>query len=75
MTTFAQYIDSCRVTENPRGEFIDDIQTLNRAGKFPDVQHWADLYRFVSSRTTSPETMNTARKLWRKYRMSLETAS
>jgi hypothetical protein len=68
MKTFAEYLEDCRVTDTPRGKFIDDAKTLIHADAFPEVKCWPDLYRYVIGRPTySNETMDIARKLWRAH--------
>lgn len=68
MTTFTEFIESCRITDTPRGNFIDEVKTLIHADALPDVRCWPDLYRFMIGRTTcSNEAIETARKVWRAY--------
>ncbi|MCG2629732.1 hypothetical protein L6654_24210 [Bradyrhizobium sp. WYCCWR 13023] len=71
--TFSDFLRSRNVTASPRGTFIAEIKTLVNAGAFPDVRSWADLYRFLTRRHASDETIALARNLWREYR-KLEVA-
>lgn len=69
--TFAQFIATRRAplqARTPRGDLINDCQTLINAGKFPEMKQWSDLYRFISGRNARTETIEEARRLWRQYR-------
>ncbi len=65
--TFVDFIQRRNITGSRRGDFIADSKTLINAGVFPGVKAWADLYRFLSRRRTSDETIIEARRLWRAY--------
>src|ERR1700722_2979583 len=65
---FKDFIRSVRVTTTTRGAFVADIKTLINADVFPPVEVWADLYRFLSRRGSSSETIDIARKVWREYK-------
>jgi hypothetical protein len=73
--TFAEFIQSARVTETPRGDFIADAKTLINACVFPAIDSWGDLYGFMMRRRACPEAIEQARKVWRQYQKSktLET--
>jgi hypothetical protein len=73
MKTFREFILSRRVTDTPRGDFIDDTQTLIRCQKFPDVKSWRQLEWFISSRQQikSPEIVAEGHKLWREFAKTL----
>lgn len=73
MITFIDFMQTRNVTNSPRGAFLAEMKTLINAGVFPPVQEWAELYRFLSRRHASDETITLARQLWREYR-KLETA-
>ena len=56
--SFKDFIRSVRVTTTTRGAFVADIKTLINADVFPPVEVWADLYRFLSRRGSSSETID-----------------
>jgi hypothetical protein len=69
--TFKNFIQSARVTETPRGNFIADMKTLINAGVFPAVEMfgWNDFYSFMAyHHRTSPEAIEMARKVWREFK-------
>ena len=66
--SFKDFIQSVRVTNTERGAFVADIKTLINADVFPPVDDWATLYRFLSRRGSSSETIIMARKVWREYK-------
>lgn len=71
--TFTDFLQSRNVTNSPRGEFIAEAKTLINADVIPDIQAWAELYRFLCRRGANDETITIARHLWREYR-KLESA-
>ena len=68
--SFASFIQSCRVTNSPRGDFISDTKMLIDIEKFPDVQSWGEFYCCMTSRHACPEAIAEGRKLWREYQKS-----
>jgi len=66
--TLADFLQSRNVTASPRGAFFAGMKTLINAAVFPDVRSWAELYRFLSRRRASDETITLACQLWREYR-------
>jgi len=65
--TFAEYVGTRRVTDSPRGDFIDDSQMLIRCGKFPAVETWPVLESFLVFRGAGPDTIRQARVVWRAF--------
>jgi hypothetical protein len=72
--TFADFIQSSRVTNSPRGDLIAVCKTLINARAFPAVTCWRELYGLMASRKASDETITEARKLWHQFK-SLETVA
>jgi hypothetical protein len=73
--TFASFIQSARVTNSPRGDFISDTKTLIDWGKLPAINSWRDLHSFMFwKRHACPEAIAEGRKLWREYQ-KLKTAA
>jgi hypothetical protein len=68
--TFKEFILACRVSDSPRGDFVDDTQTLIRLDRFPNVDSWEDLEFFLLSRSACPEARTAAKGIWREYEMS-----
>lgn len=73
--TFKSYIQSARVTETPRGDFIADCKTLINCNKLPDVQSWSELYGFMWKRGACREAIEEARKVWRQYQAKVSEAA
>jgi hypothetical protein len=73
--TFKEFIQSARVTNSPRGDFIADAKTLINAGVFPTVEGWGDLYGFMARRRACPEAVEEARKLWRQFKFKVSEAA
>jgi hypothetical protein len=65
--TFADYITSCRVTDTPRGDFIEDTRVLIRTGKLPNLRSWDQLQSLMRSRGACSEAIDEGRKVWRQY--------
>ncbi|MET4065909.1 hypothetical protein ABID58_000683 [Bradyrhizobium sp. S3.2.6] len=70
---FTAFMQTRNVTNSPRGAFLAEMKTLINAGVFPPAREWSELYRFLSRRHASDETISLARQLWREYR-KLESA-
>ena len=73
--TFKEFIQSARVTNTPRGDFIADAKTLINAGVFPTVDSWCDLYGFMTRRHACPEAIEEARKAWRQFKSKVSEAA
>jgi hypothetical protein len=69
---FACFIQSSHSYANPRGNFLADCKTLINAGKFPIINSWPDLLRFMRSRSASDQAIALARKVWRQYQKQSE---
>jgi hypothetical protein len=67
MKTFLQFVDSRRITNTPRGDFLADTKTLMACKKMPEIKVWGDLYAFMSARHACPPAITEARKVWRQY--------
>jgi hypothetical protein len=72
--TFTSFIQSCFITNSPRGDFIADAKTLISAGVFPAIDSWGDLYAFMMRRRACPEAVTEGRKLWAQFRKSQTAA-
>jgi hypothetical protein len=66
--SFVNFILSTRSYPTPRGNLIAIFKTLIAAQAFPTVERWADLCRFMRSRSASDQTQ--ARRLWNEYQKS-----
>ena len=75
--TFKEFIQTAYVTNTPRGAFIADLKTLINAGVVPNGFYgWNDLYSFMAyHHRTSPEAIETARKVWRQYKSKVSEAA
>jgi hypothetical protein len=67
MQTFTDFIRSRRVTDTPRGDFIEDTKGLIRLNRFPDPKSLPALEWFMVRRHACKEAITEARKLWREY--------
>jgi hypothetical protein len=66
-TTFTDFIKASRITRSPRGGFLADAKTLINCGKFPTIDSWTDLLRFVRGRNACDDAIALARSLWSEY--------
>lgn len=73
--SFADFVMRLRVTAGPRSDLIALYKTLISARAFPTIAAWPDLYRFMTGRRASDETINEARKLWRQFQKSQTAVS
>jgi hypothetical protein len=69
--TFSEFIATRKITNTPRGDFLEDTKTLINCKKFPAVTSWGDLYCFMRGRRACDEAIAEGRKLWAQYKKSL----
>lgn len=65
--TFKEFLETRRITDNPRGDFIKDALSDSR---LPDAQTWSVLDMYLSRKDTNVTreiVVKTARKLWLDY--------
>jgi hypothetical protein len=68
MQTFTEFIQSRRITDTPRGDFIEDTKGLILVNRFPDPKSLAALEWFmVNKRHARKKAIREARNLWREY--------
>jgi hypothetical protein len=65
--TFIDFIQTCRVTDTLRGDFIADTQSLIKSGAFPDIASWGALEAFMRSHSACPEAVKAGRRVWRRF--------
>jgi hypothetical protein len=65
--TFNEFVVSRRVTDSPRGDFVEDTKMLIRMGKMPDIRKWSELEHIMFKRRACAEARREARKLWKEY--------
>ena len=64
MLTFREYLESCHVTDNLRGDFIADAKLDKR---MPDARTWGDLETHMVCRGACREALRQAKRVWRQY--------
>lgn len=62
--TFKEYLAKCRVTDNPRGDFIKDAR---RDDRMPDIKSRGELLKYLSGRGAILEARQEAGRLWLEY--------
>ncbi len=62
--TFEAWIASRRVTDTPRGDFVQDYR---RAPKPDGAQSWVALQWYLMSRGAVPSAIKAARSVWREF--------
>lgn len=70
--TFLEYIKRRRCGDNPQGDFVEDAR---RDQRFPDVQSWPELKRYLEARGACEEAVAAARAVWQGYRAALRRQS
>jgi hypothetical protein len=70
--TFTEFIQSRRVTDTPRGDFIEDTKGLISLNRFPDPKSLPALEWFMVRRHARKKAIREARKLWREYQRNGE---
>jgi hypothetical protein len=66
--TFREYIERRRCGDNPQGDFVGDAR---RDRRFPDVQSWPELKRYLLNRSACEESIKAAHAVWQGYRAAL----
>ncbi len=69
MTTFTQFILDAEVTDDPRGDFIEDTQSLIDAGRFDDPKTCDELLAQVRRRRGCVAAERAARELWAEHEL------
>jgi hypothetical protein len=67
MTTFTEFVSSRRITDTPRGDFIEDTRSLISIGQFSEPEGLGDLIFFLRSRQACQEAVRQGRKVWHQY--------
>lgn len=65
--TFKQWLATRNVTQNPRGDFLDDAKGDS---SFPEVHSKDQLETYLASKSACSEAVVEALKLWRQYAKS-----
>ena len=67
MTSFIQFLLDAEVTDDGRGDFIEDARDLIEAGRFTDPRTRDELLTQVRRRRGCPEAERAAATLWAEY--------
>ena len=63
---FKEYINSRRISDNPRGAFIKDAQAdLTMPDNF---KSWRDMQAYLEGRSVGEEAIRAAKIIWGQYR-------
>jgi hypothetical protein len=62
--TFHEYIQTRRITDTPRGDFIADAKGDS---KLIEAKSWDQLWTHLYTRGACPEAIKAARSVWRGY--------
>lgn len=66
--SFAEYILYCRVvSDTERGDLVEDMQRLIRAGKMPAVKTWRELECFIVGAGGCSHVVAVARAIWADF--------
>jgi hypothetical protein len=65
--TFAEFLMTRRITNNPRGEFIGDAQHEIRVGRFVEPTSLENLTAYLMRAGACHEAVQQGRQLWREY--------
>lgn len=63
--SFLEYLKTAKGTDGPMTDFIEDA---THDKKFPVLQDWDHLERYLMLRGACPEALDAALVLWRRYR-------
>jgi hypothetical protein len=65
---FAEFIMKRRpITDDPRGDFIDDTRWLIEKKQLPDCPSWDELREFMELRGACEAAVEAGRKVWLEY--------
>ena len=70
--TFTEYLMKQKITDNPRGDFIEDFQYevgrhQRKKENFPNLTTWDDLQEYLKRNNACDGALEAAKEVWQEY--------